>query len=456
MEMRIWLGLLVAVTAGAQTVPPKGLNPQVQSIVSEVSPAKIAAIQEKLESFGTRNIYSSTSDPAHGIGAAREWIAGQFRSYSPKLQVSFDKRRVAGAPGKRYSKNVELWNVVAMLPGSSEPERQVLVTGDYDTSNLTPVKVVNGRRILDDAGVAAAPAPGVTDDGSGTAAVMELARVMSRFQFRKTLVFITFAGEEYGLLGSSLYAQDAADKHQVIDGLFNNDIIGSTVKANGEMGNTYVNVYSENPDGSASRQLARYLQTEGERYQPGFGVNLVFRHDRFGRGGDHSPFAALGFPAVRITTAMENFDNQHTATDTFAHTDPNYTALVTKANAAAAASLAMAPKPPELKTPPPAEGRAYTSALSRGKGEKGYDAVMQWHNDQPEADLLGYEVVIRKTTSPVWEREIFAGNVLEFTLPNVNIDEVVLGVRAVDRGGNESTVAEYVTPSYKQVKIETY
>ena len=437
-------------------LPPKSLNPQVQSIVSQISSDRIAEIQQKLETFGTRNIYSATEDPTHGVGAAREWIATQFRGYSSKLQVSFDKHRLAGSPSKRYFKNVEIWNVVAVLPGTSEPERHVMVSGHYDTINLVYKKDANGKRVLDNEGVVAAIAPGVTDDGSGTAAVMEMARVMSQFQFRKTIVFVAFAAEEYGLLGSGFYAEDAVKRHEIIEGLFNNDIIGSDVKANGETSNQYVNVYSENPEDSVSRQLARYLKSAAERYQPGFEVNLVFRHDRFGRGGDHSPFAAAGFPAVRITTPMENFDNQHTATDTFANTAPAYTSLVTKANAAAVASLALAPKPPELRVPPPAEGRSFSAALSRGKGEKGYDAVMTWHNDSPEPDLLGYEIVMRKTTSPVWEREIFVGNVLTYTLPNVNIDEVVLGVRAVDRDGNESSVSAYVTPPYVQPKLTTY
>ena len=158
---------------------------------------------------------------------------------------------------------------------------------------------------------------------------------------------------------------------------------------------------------------------------------------------------------------MENFTNQHTATDTFTNTAPKYTALVAKANAAAAASLALAPKPPDLRTGPAAEGRAFSSPLHRGAGpegepDKGYNADMTWHNDQPEADLLGYAVVMRKTTSPEWEKEIFVGNVNKYTLVNVNIDEVVLGVKAIDRNGDESLVAAYVTPPYKQRKIETY
>jgi Zn-dependent M28 family amino/carboxypeptidase len=427
------------------------LQPQVQSVVAAISADNIAATQQKLESFGTRNIYSATDDPNHGVGAAREWIAAQFKSSSPRLQVSFDKHRLA-KQGRAY-KNVEIWNVIAVLPGTSEPERQVLVSGHYDTINLIYKTGVEGARELDAEATAAAIAPGVTDDGSGTAAVLELARVMSQHQFRKTIVFIAFAAEEYGLFGSSLYAQDAVARHDQIEAVFNNDIIGSDKTGNGETGNRYVNVFSEEPNDSLSRQAARYLKEMAERYQPGFAVNMVFRHDRFGRGGDHSPFNANGFGAVRITTPMENFSNQHTATDTFANTAPAYTALVTKANAAAIASLALAPKTPDISTPPPTEGRSFASPLTRGSG---YDAVMKWNNTQPEADLAGYSIVIRNSTSPNWEREIYVGNVTSYTLPNVNIDEVVLGVKAIDKDGNESLVAAFVTPPYKQRKVETY
>ncbi len=447
---------LLLAAAGSSLIfaaPEKSPNPQVQAIVSQISADRIADIQKRLETFGTRNIYSATDDPAHGIGAARQWIADEFRSYSPKLQVSFDKHRVAGDPKQRLFKNVEIWNVVAVLPGTSEPEREVIVGGHYDSIDMVYKTGPDGRRQLDAEATVAAPAPGVTDDGSGTAAVMELARVLSQYQFRKTVVFIAFAGEEYGLFGSSLYAQQAAEKHQIIDGMFNNDVIGSDVTGNGETSNRYVNVYSEDPDDSISRELARYMQEANERYQPGFCVNLVFRHDRFGRGGDHSPFNAAGYAAIRVTTPMENYSNQHTATDTFANTAPAYTALVAKANAAGIASLALAPKAPVLRVPAPTGGRSFGSPLGRGGG---YDAAMTWHNDNPEPDLLGYSIVMRKTTSPTWESETFVGNVTKYTLPNVNIDEVVLGVKAIDKDGNESPVAAFVTPPYQQRKIETY
>jgi len=434
------------------------LNPEVQEIVSQVSADRIAAIQKKLGSFGTRNIYSPTDRPDYGIGAAREWIAAQFRSYSPRLQVSFDKHRLA-KQNARMPGNVEIWNVVAVLPGTDEAERHVLVSGHYDSINLVFKSGPDGRRQLDPEATVKAPAPGVTDDGSGTAAVMELARVMSQHQFRKTIVFVAFAAEEYGLFGSGLYAEEAVARHEQIDGVFNNDIIGSDVTGNGEMSNRYVNVYSAGPEDSSSRELARYMKLMAERYQPGFRVNLVFRHDRFGRGGDHSPFEAAGYPAIRITTPMENFSHQHTATDTFENTAPEYTALVAKANAAAIASLALAPKTPEIPAPSLAEGRAFVSPLERGRmsdGSAGYDAVLHWQGDEQDPHLVGYAIVMRDTTAPDWQREIFVGKVNAYTLPNVNIDEVVLGVKALGEQGCESPVNAYVTPPYRQRKIETY
>ncbi|HSU33936.1 MAG TPA: M20/M25/M40 family metallo-hydrolase [Bryobacteraceae bacterium] len=453
--MMVKVTLLLVVAAGCLLgdAPPKSINPQIEQIVSQVSKDRIAAIQQRLGSFGTRNIYSSTTDPNHGIGAAREWIAAQLKSYSPKLQVSFDKHHLA-KQNTRMVGNVEIWNVVAVLPGTSEPEQHVIVSGHYDTINMTYKTGPDGKRELDAEATAHAPeAPGVTDDGSGTAAVMELARVMSQYQFRKTIIFIAFAAEEYGLFGSGLYAEAAAANHEQIEGVFNNDIIGTDVTGDGRTTNHYVNIYSEDPNDSPSRALARYMKEIAERYQPGFGVNLVFRHDRFGRGGDHSPFNAASYPAIRVTTPSENFSNQHTPTDTFANTSPSYTALVAKANAAGVASLALAPKAPTVRTPPTAGGLSFVSPLSRGPG---YDAVMHWNNDRPEPDLAGYTVVMRKTTAPYWERETFVGNVSGFTMHDVNIDEVVLGVKAIDKNGDESPVTAFVTPPYKQRKIETY
>lgn len=430
--------------------PPKTLNPQVAEIVSQVSADRIAEIQQKLGSFGTRNIYSATDDPNHGIGGAREWIAAQLKSYSPRLEVSFDKHKLA-KQGRAF-KDVEIWNIVARLPGDSEPDEEVLVSGHYDSIHLVFKTGPDGRRELDPIATAEAPAPGVTDDGSGTACVMELARIMSQYHFRKTIVFIAFAAEEYGLFGSGLYAEDAVARHEKIEAMFNNDIIGSDVSGNGASTNERVNVYSEEPNDSAPREVARYMREISERYTPGFRVDLQFRHDRFGRGGDHSPFAAAGYGAIRITTPSENYANQHTATDTFANTAPAYTARVTQANAAAVATLALAPKAPALSTP-----HTFGFAASPiQRGPSGYDASLMWRSDPPEDDLAGYAIVMRKTTSPYWEKEIFVGNITKYVVPNVNIDELVFGVKAIDKAGDESLVTPYVSPAYKQQKIATY
>jgi hypothetical protein len=458
-SMRTIAVLLFACVLPALAAEPEtSVNPEVQDILSQISAQRIGQIQKKLAGFGTRNIYSPTDQPNYGIGAAREWIAAQFRSYSPRLQVSFDKHRIA-KQNTRMTGNVEIWNVVAVLPGTNEPDRHVIVSGHYDSINMVFKTGPDGRRILDPVATVKAPAPGVTDDGSGTAAVMELARVMSQQRFRKTIVFIAFAAEEYGLFGSGSYAEEAAARHDQIDGVFNNDIIGSDVTGNGETTNRYVNVYSESPEDSTSRELARYMKRMSERYQPGFGIHLVFRQDRFGRGGDHSPFNAHGYPAVRVTTPMENYSHQHTATDTFENTAPEYTVLVARANAAAIACLALAPEAPDVRSAAPAQGRPFVPTLSRGRtpdGFAGYDAVMTWRGDDHDPGLLGYAIVMRATTAPEWQREIFAGNVNTYTLPKVNIDEVVLGVKAIGQDGSESPVSAYVAAPYPQRKIETY
>jgi hypothetical protein len=176
------------------------------------------------------------------------------------------------------------------------------------------------------------------------------------------------------------------------------------------------------------------------RYYPEMTVDMIFRHDRFGRGGDHTAFNDEGYPAVRFTTASENFANQHSATDTFTNASVRYTTKVIRINAAAAVALALAPKPPITKSIGPATRRG--PGLTRGSG---YDAVLRWTFPNPEPDLVGFIVVIRSTTAPDWEREIWAGNVREFTLKNTPIDQLVFGVKAVDRDGHESPVSAYVT-----------
>jgi hypothetical protein len=445
------------------TMPAARLDPKIQKIVSEISTDRIAEILKKLESFETRNTLSDPTQPNRGIGAARQWIFDQFKSYSPRLEVSFDTHTIPKAA--RIYKDVELRNVVAILPGKLQPDRWIMITGHYDSLNLrVPPEL---RR--DPAKAAELPAPGVTDDGSGTACVMECARVMSQYEFDATLVFVAFAGEEQGLVGARAMAKRLKEKSQTIQAVLNNDIIGSEVSGNGVIDNRRVLVFSEEPNDSASRQIARYVRRIGERYFPELSVDLIFRYDRFGRGGDHTAFNQEGYSGVRVTTPNENFANQHTPTDTFANTSPSYTTKVVKMNAAVAAAMALAPRAPivsrpapapaaaagtpatppaatqpassEVEEPPTPRPQATGPGLSRGGG---YDAVLRWDQPNPEPDLAGFVVVIRSTMAPDWEREIWVGNVKEFTLKNTSIDQLVFGVKSVDKEGHESPVAAYV------------
>lgn len=452
MRLPILAVLLSALTATAQY---KAVNPQVSRIVSEVSEERITENLKKLESFGTRYLFSSQDDPVHGIGAARKWIYEQFRSYSPRLEVSFDQYRLKKdtSRGSRITDEVDLYNVVAVLPGTINKEQRVMITAHYDSVNGVPSP--SGDAPAPARRDPNMPAPGVTDDGSGVACVMELARVMSQYEFDKTIVFVAFAGEEEGLVGATLYAEKARSLNQKIEAVLNNDIIGSDVGGDGRTENRRVNIFSEDPIDSPSREIARYAREMGERYVPSMVVDPVFRADRFGRGGDHTAFNLEGFAAVRFSTPVENFANQHSATDTFANTSPSYIARVTKVNGAVAASLAWAPKSPVTMEEVERNGRKVPSLmLTRGKSR--YDAVLKWKQESPEPDLAGYVIMMRKTTAPYWERQIFVGNVTEYTLPEVSIDELVFGVKAIDKDGNESLTTPYVQAPRQKRKIETY
>jgi hypothetical protein len=457
MRLLTLAALFGALTASAQY---KAVNPKISKIVSEVSEDRIADNLKKLEGFGTRYIFSSQDDPAHGVGAARKWIYEQFRSYNPRLEVSFDQYRLKKETtrGTRIVDDVDLYNVVAVLPGLTDKEERVMITGHYDSINMSRPEGAPPPQPGDTTGANRdpnIPAPGVTDDGSGVACVMELARVMSQYEFDKTLVFVAFAGEEEGLLGATLYAQRAKSLNQKIEAVLNNDIIGSDIGGDGRMENRRVNIFSEDPIDSPSREIARYAREVGERYVPSMMVDPVFRADRFGRGGDHTAFNMEGFAAVRFSTPVENFANQHSATDTFSNTSPKYIAQVTKVNGAVAASLAWAPKSPLTTEEVERNGRKVPSLmLTRGKSR--YDALLKWKQENPEADLAGYVIMMRRTTAPYWEREIFVGNVTEYAMPDLSIDELVFGVKAIDKEGNESLTSPYVQGPRQKRKIEIY
>lgn len=326
--------LLAAASVSAQTAPP---DPAIQKLVAEISPDRIAATVKTLAGFGTRGNYSDPNQKTRGIGAARSWIFAQFHGYSPRLEVSYDT-------GKRDA--ADIVNVVAILPGTTQPEKRIIVGAHYDSINL---RASGGK-------AAEAPAPGADDDASGSAVVLELARVMSQYRFRKTIVFIAFGGEEIGLIGSTRYASRAKADNEQIQAVFNNDIVGANVVgivhndidgsdddsagSDGDTGNL-LRVYSPDPPDSPSRRLARFTQDAAGRYVPRLRIDLASRADRFGRGGDQRPFQENGFAAVRLTSASEHTDLQHTADDTPEGVSPPFTADVARVNGAAIASLAV-------------------------------------------------------------------------------------------------------------------
>ena len=456
--------------------PEMRLNPTVQQIVDSISEARMAATLQKLEGFGTRYILSAQDDPVHGIGAAKRWIHDELQGYSPRLQVSYQNFNIKkGARQGQVIRDVDLSNIVAVLPGAIQKDHYVLVTGHYDTVALVRKPYTGEEQIVAErvrqgvdegearrygkilqsereegpldfeATAAQTISPGVTDDGSGTAAVMELARVMSGYQFDKTIVFVAFAAEEVGLSGSQVYAAQAKKDGMQIEAVLNNDIIGSGVSGNGRSATNVLRVFSGGADDSPQRELARYTKLMAERYVPSMQVQMVFRGDRFLRGGDHTPFVNQGFAAVRLTSASEKYENQHTTTDTFANTSVPYATRAARMNAAVLASMALAPSPPMLNWTwgsGPNKG-GHVPLLTRGKS--GYDAVLHWLPNT-EADLAGYAVTVRSTTSPVWEREVWVGNVTTYTMADVSIDDIVIGVKAVDKDGNQSVVSCYTEP----------
>ena len=454
------LALSTALLCACASAQSPSLNPKVAKIVQGVSEDRITATLKKLESFGTRNTMSSQDDPQRGIGAARKWIYDELKGYSPRLQVRLDSYRVKKQ--LRITEDVEMSNIVAELPGTIHKDQKVIISAHYDSlvlRNRTESGTGEGAPVpAGQAQPAADPnitAPGVTDDGSGTAAVLELARVMSAQEYDKTLVFILFVAEEQGLIGSSLYAEKAHKANEKIEAVLNNDIIGSVASGDGNVSTRTVRIFSEDPADSGSRQLARYIKEVGERYVPSMDIDLVFRADRFGRGGDHTPFNQEGFSAVRVSSAEEDYSHQHTSTDTFDNTSVPYITRVARINGAVAATLALAPKSPVIIEEIERAGKKVMTPMI-GRGKSRYDAQLRWKTDAQEADLAGYMVVMRSTTSPYWDRRMFVGKTGELLLPGVSIDEYIFGVQAIDVEGNASLTSVYTLPQREKRPIETY
>ena len=417
-------------------------DPQITTAIKQVSAERIRANIEKLVSFGTRLTLSAQDQAAiasgHGIGAAREWIKSEFERYSKDcggcLVVKTDSFTEEAAD--RIPKPTEITNVYAVLNGTdaTNAKRIVLVTGHYDSRNSDTLDV-NGD------------APGANDDASGTAVSLECARVLSKMKFPGTIIFLTVAGEEQGLNGSKHFAKMAKDQGWDLEAVLNNDIVGGD--KNSGQNHSVVRVFSEGipaaaseqdlrrirglggESDSGSRELARYIADVGVTYDAGVTPMLIFRLDRYLRGGDHSSFNQQGFSAVRFTEFREDFHHQHQNVrnengieygDLPKFVDYDYVARVAKLNAATLASLAAAPAPPT-------NVHILTKDLEN-------DSTLTW-DASPGGLASGYEVVWRPTDSPQWIEAQNAGSGTRATL-KISKDNVIFAVRAVDRGGHKS------------------
>jgi len=434
-----------ATQSAAQPAAP-GAAPSLPAALSrlagQVSEERIAASIRRLESFRTRQTFSGGPDwrdPDHGIDAARLWIAQAFHEASPRLHVYFERQDLPVSLPRLFRPGA-LRNVVAFLPAATEEgrKRQFIVSGHYDSIAADADGTIHWDR-------PDLPAPGANDDASGTAVVLEAARVLAAGTYDADIVFIAFAGEEQGLYGSIGRAGRAKAAAQQggprVLGVLNNDIVGGIVGGDGRTDDRSVRLFSEGPEDSASRELARLSAEIARTVVPGFGVDLILRADRFGRGGDHLPFNREDIPGVRFTSAVEDYSRQHSVRDTFDGCSPSYAARVARVNVATLADLASAPPAPIVLD------EKGNPTLDRGP--TGYDARLRWKPVGPVADLAGYLVLRRETTSSLWQDSYWAGPVEAFTLPGVSIDRYVFGVRAVDREGHVSTAATYQLPPRK-------
>ena len=364
------------------------IQPNPSQLTSEVDPRRLKATVTKLASFPTRNTNTK------GLTAACNWIADEFRAI-PGMEVETMTYPVKAS--RRITKDANVVQVIATLPGRSD--RRIIVGGHIDTINMK------------DPGDEP-PAPGANDDASGVALTLELARLAAKHQWNQTLVFVAFSGEEQGLLGSDALARRCKEQGLEIDAVLSNDTVGSSSNLAGQKDTERVRVFSEEGVGHNSRELARIIAFIGKRDLKGFGCKLVFRKDRFGRGGDHSSFVAQGFTAVRFVEVFEEFSRQHTREDLPQYMDFAYLANVTRLNGAVLASLGNAAPPPQ------------NVVVVRDQSQ---DTTLRWTS----GPNVGSTIYWRETTSPEWQGHVDVGAVNTFTVKGVNKDDHVFAVGSV-------------------------
>src|SRR6476659_1749315 len=406
---------VIALSAHATEAPPQPKHhSQLSAIAKAVSPQSLHEIDAKLVGFGTRSSLSDTTSDTRGIGAARRWVKSRFEAISKDCQGCLEVVAPSQVfTGKRMPpQGVEVMDVVAIQRGTTDPDRVIVITGHLD-SRRTDVMDATGD------------APGANDDASGVSALIEAARVLSKYRFPATIVYSADSGEEQGLYGAKVIAQYAVDHGWKVEADLNNDIVGNPVGGDGQRDPHSVRVFSEGTKSnetleqakyrryhggevdSPSRNVARYMQALAEQVLDGFRVRMVYRTDRYGRGGDQTEFLAQGFPAVRVTESHEDYTHQHQDirnengvqySDTIEHVDFDYLANVTRLNAIAMAAVANAPAPP--------------TGVDIA-GEVAYDTTVTW---KPVPGAAGYRVWWRETTAPQWEHSRDAGNATSLKL----------------------------------------
>jgi len=426
----------LSLAARAEAVPEQ---PLLMELAQAPEAAQLQSTVQSLVDFGTRHSLSETTSNKRGIGAARRWVQSRFESLGREcggcLSVVTPSQTFTGP---RLPKAAVIADVVAIQKGAADPSRVIVITGHIDSRVTDPLN-------------ATADAPGADDDASGVAAVIEAARILSKHRFAATIVYGVLSGEEQGLYGGKVLAEYARAQGWHVEADLNNDIVGSTHGMNGVIDNTRLRVFSEGTrdtetaeaaqerrsqggeNDSASRNVARYAKSLAEQYLPNWTVALVYRLDRFGRGGDHSAFNALGYPAVRFTENAEDYRHQHQDLrteggieygDTIAHVDFPYLAKVTATNILAAAAMASAPPPP---------------AAVKISGAVSPDTQLSWTAGEG-SPAASFRVHWRDTTEAQWTHARDAGKLDSLTLHNIAIDDFAFGVASVSAEGFESPV----------------
>tara|TARA_R110002020_G_scaffold454448_1_gene669999 strand:- start:137659 stop:139014 length:1356 start_codon:yes stop_codon:yes gene_type:complete len=431
---------LFSFQVNAQTTVPSSTDLRIYDIIDAVSADHIEADVRKLANFGTRNTFSDTLSDTRGIGAARRFIKADFEKTSAGcggcLDVFYQKDLVTTDMGSRVPHDAYVVNVVAVQRGTKYPNRYIIMSGDIDSRASDAVDFTTD-------------APGANDNASGMAGTMEAARVLSKYKFENSIIYVGLSGEEQGLFGGAGLAAYAKEKGWDIIGILNNDMIGNISGVDGVVSNRDFRIFSEPTPPTEteqqrrgrrfyggevegiSRQLARYIHKNVKEYMPEMNPMMIYRLDRFGRGGHHRPFNDLGYAGVRIMEAHEDYTHQHQDIrtedgveygDVVEHVNFEYAKKLTAVNAINLASLAWAP---------PAPNTVEIGGIVEA------DAKLQWSKVD---GAVGYKIYWRDTTSPTWDNSRYVGDITQFTLKGIVIDNSFFGVAAVGANGHESPV----------------